>query len=459
MTAKPISLSVICTLVAAGVLSTASQTLAQSCGSWQIVPNPQLDGEDIIPTMIVAFSPDSAVGLRDPLNQLGVVYMVWDGSAWMVDSVDSIPELEFGTGWNMRAVTGSAPDDLWATGLVGLDNFHGVPFLAHFDGTEWTAEVGTIFEDPNPQAGDPLRTAEGSDLVVFAPDDIWVFGAGEDLEQTVSNPIACHWDGSNLEEVDPPQPVYNHWNLFESGDGASSDDLWMVGYGRNNGANFHLFTQHWDGQQWSAVTEWTQLPDQNIVQDFLRDVAAIAEDDVWAVGEKLLLDGSTTHSASFYLHWNGTSWTEFEGPDVGPLTSVTASGPDNVWASNAYGEFGGRLAHFDGTSWTEVNSAPIEDATHIGLSRVFASSAGDVWAIGYWAVYNGAGGWDVYEDLIEHYTSGCAGDADGDGAVGIADLLAVIGAWGPCVGCPEDFDDNGAVDVMDLLMVLSSWNS
>jgi hypothetical protein len=49
------------------------------------------------------------------------------------------------------------------------------------------------------------------------------------------------------------------------------------------------------------------------------------------------------------------------------------------------------------------------------------------------------------------------GDLDGDGAVGIGDLLILLAAWGPCDGCPADLDGNGAVGIVDLLLLLASW--
>lgn len=49
-------------------------------------------------------------------------------------------------------------------------------------------------------------------------------------------------------------------------------------------------------------------------------------------------------------------------------------------------------------------------------------------------------------------------DVDGDGIVGVNDMLAVLAAWGaPCDGCPEDVDGNGKVTVEDLLVVLGQW--
>ena len=51
------------------------------------------------------------------------------------------------------------------------------------------------------------------------------------------------------------------------------------------------------------------------------------------------------------------------------------------------------------------------------------------------------------------------GDADGDGIVGILDILVVIAEWGPCPdGCNADFDDSGVVDILDILVVIANWS-
>jgi T5SS/PEP-CTERM-associated repeat protein len=53
------------------------------------------------------------------------------------------------------------------------------------------------------------------------------------------------------------------------------------------------------------------------------------------------------------------------------------------------------------------------------------------------------------------------GDIDGDGAIDINDLLAVISAWGACPApprpCPADLDCDSAVSINDLLIVISNW--
>jgi hypothetical protein len=56
----------------------------------------------------------------------------------------------------------------------------------------------------------------------------------------------------------------------------------------------------------------------------------------------------------------------------------------------------------------------------------------------------------------------CDGDLDGDGAVGFADLLVLLAAWGPCPAdddCLADLDRDGSVDFADLLSMLATWGA
>ena len=52
------------------------------------------------------------------------------------------------------------------------------------------------------------------------------------------------------------------------------------------------------------------------------------------------------------------------------------------------------------------------------------------------------------------------GDLDGDGSVGVNDLLILLGNWGPCGDCndcPADLDRDCNVGVVDLLILLGNW--
>jgi len=57
---------------------------------------------------------------------------------------------------------------------------------------------------------------------------------------------------------------------------------------------------------------------------------------------------------------------------------------------------------------------------------------------------------------VPNCQSDCVGDVDGDGAVNIADLLAIVSAWG--TNDPDaDINGDGVVNVNDLLDVMSDW--
>ena len=52
------------------------------------------------------------------------------------------------------------------------------------------------------------------------------------------------------------------------------------------------------------------------------------------------------------------------------------------------------------------------------------------------------------------------GDLDGDGTVGVKDLLILLGLWGKCDdcdNCPADLDGDCTVGVADLLILLGNW--
>ncbi len=51
----------------------------------------------------------------------------------------------------------------------------------------------------------------------------------------------------------------------------------------------------------------------------------------------------------------------------------------------------------------------------------------------------------------------CPWDDDGDGDVGVGDLLALLAAWGTDPAGPPDFDGDGDVNVSDLLALLGAW--
>ena len=150
----------------------------------------------------------------------------------------------------------------------------------------------------------------------------------------------------------------------------SPDDIWTAGTATDpvsglNSAQIH----HWDGTAWTNVP----LPAYNGAFNTLSAITAIAPDDIWAVGPRV-------------LHWNGSQWQTVAAPlgSAGGLLAVAASGPDNVWAVGEFGEAGvlhNLAIHWDGQQWNRV-AVPDVVGGSLSLNAVAVLSATSVWAVG-----------------------------------------------------------------------------
>lgn len=145
------------------------------------------------------------------------------------------------------------------------------------------------------------------------------------------------------------------------------------------------------------------------------------------------------------------------GAGAGPLSTEYFTNPEAVPVGGGLYEFTVDLA----------NPMAFEADTRyflsvVGLTPSFAAQWG--WAQGdgpgwtFWwnrgmAMYFLIGGGRAMELEAEV----CLGDVDVNGAVEFADLLALLGAWGPCTGCAADLDGSGDVGFTDLTMLLSAW--
>ncbi len=126
------------------------------------------------------------------------------------------------------------------------------------------------------------------------------------------------------------------------------------------------------------------------------------------------------------------------GPD-GPWRIVRAESPFAVGPSEA---------------WLDLAEAV---RTHLGTaSRV---------QVAVWCEADsggaGCGGRLLLPRMLEIRCTPPAGpDVDGDGLVGLADLMLVFEAWGPCdpsVPCMADVNGDGQVDLADVVLVVAAW--
>ena len=85
------------------------------------------------------------------------------------------------------------------------------------------------------------------------------------------------------------------------------------------------------------------------------------------------------------------------------------------------------------------------------------------WVLSHQKISDTEGGFTgTLDDYVRFAISASVilGDLNGDGVVGVKDLLLLLGAWGKCDDCndcPADLDDDCSVGVKDLLILLGNW--
>src|SRR5262249_41972297 len=133
-------------------------------------------------------------------------------------------------------------------------------------------------------------------------------------------------------------------------------------------------------------------------------VAAISPTDAWAVGSTV--PSISAISSTLTEHWDGSKWSMVSSPNVGSfsneLLGVAAVASNDVWAVGLYVNSNQisqtLIEHWNGTSWNVVNS-PNVGTSYNALNGVSAVSANDVWAVGY--SRDGTSG--VFSTLVEHW--------------------------------------------------------
>jgi hypothetical protein len=172
----------------------------------------------------------------------------------------------------------------------------------------------------------------------------------------------------------------------------SATDAWAVGeYLVDGGGALRTLIQHYDGTAWTTVPSPNRLTgtDRNQINS-LRGVTAIARNDVWAVGYTVSYDDPYQ---TLTMHWNGAAWSIVNSPNYtfpgayNALLDVAAVASDDVWAVGGapFGGVSGRglLLHFDGASWSLRPGPPnFEFWASSTRAGVVAVSASDVWAVG-----------------------------------------------------------------------------
>jgi len=210
-------------------------------------------------------------------------------------------------------------------------------------------------------------------------------GAGKTTAKT------CRaWTGSH--------PPYAIW--LSSVDALSPCDIWATGIpGVNTQSATVTDVLHWNGVKWTLHTS-DQVPAS---LDPLPAITAISAGDAWVAGGDVSTDGNLQ---TLIAHWNGTALTRVGSQNPGAPTGVdeldgiSAAGADDIWAAGFYSLFDTNAhtsvtlplaEHWNGSAWTQVAAAipaaaPGAPSPLAQFSAVTTVCGCDAWAVGNYEV-------------------------------------------------------------------------
>lgn len=193
--------------------------------------------------------------------------------------------------------------------------------------------------------------------------------------------ISGSWQKSNTPNV---SATINNQLLAVAA--VADNDVWAVGWAQEPNAPPYVkrtLIQHFDGNTWNIVPSPNPRHDRD---SRLHAVSGISANNIWAVGST---NDGRLPSRTLIQHWDGVQWTIAPSPSpdsqLNELRGVAALSASDVWA---IGYSGGTetpletfIAHWDGASWRQVTSPNIAGGAN-QLFSITAISPQDIWAVG-----------------------------------------------------------------------------
>jgi hypothetical protein len=222
-------------------------------------------------------------------------------------------------------------------------------------------------------------------VAAIAPNDAWA--VGDYSNGGVYRSLVLHWNGTKWRRIDSPSPAAASGasTSLLAVTATSGSNAWAAG--NVSGGTITVpqtVILHWNGNAWRRVS----TPNPGAGGSELQGVSATSASDAWAAGYVQTASVNKT----LIMHWNGSVWRQVSSPDpAGPtntneLDAVYATSSGSAWAvGDKGGTYGltGLLLHWNGSAWKPVR-LPSPNATNTYfLSAVGASSASDVWTVGF----------------------------------------------------------------------------
>ena len=243
-------------------------------------------------------------GLESPDYQPLIEH--WDGSSWR-----HVPSPDAPTGY-LLAIGGSAPDDLWAAGML-IGSYETV--IEHWDGSAWS-----LVPHPSPVSD---YVAIGG-VAAASSDDVTIVGTY--LRDGVNAPFALHWDGSAWRRTHPRSDGTDGTSLTDV-TARASGRVWAVGsYASADGVT-HPLAQRWTGRRWVS----SDPAPRDSSASFASVTAGPA--GLWAVGSQTSDDATRTMTQ----RWRASSheWVDTHSPNAkgdSALLAANESDAGEVWA-------------------------------------------------------------------------------------------------------------------------------
>ncbi|MEO6457118.1 MAG: hypothetical protein ABIO92_02425 [Chloroflexia bacterium] len=225
-----------------------------------------------------------------------------------------------------------------------------------------------------------------SDISALPNGEAWA--VGERQVNGVGQTLILRFRDKNWALFPSPNPGM----LFNALGGVAalaSNDVWAVGaYANADGTGAKSLVLHWDGKEWKIIPS----PNPGGSGNLLYSISALAPDDIWAVGATIPTNSS---GQPFLLHWDGRTWTERPALILvgsSGAQSVVAISHDDVWVTGDNNGTHLMVMHWDGREWTTTlnleKTLNLPDYDVGQLRDVAAVGPNDVWAVGYYRKYS-----------------------------------------------------------------------